>query len=226
MGDIVAISAGFKHNLALCEDGSLWTWVKTIPARSATAKGEEVYSKEPLPVRVSKPEGMGNVLAISAGWFHNLALCEDGSLWAWGNNSSGQIGNGKGGEEDSKELLPVRVRKPEGMGNVVAISAGAAHNLALCEDGSLWAWGNNSSGQIGNAKGGEVYSKEFLPVPVRKPEDMGNIVTISAGALHNLALCEDGSLWAWGDNDSGQIGNGKGGEEDSEELLPVRVSKP
>ncbi|MDZ7814467.1 MAG: hypothetical protein U5N86_00220 [Planctomycetota bacterium] len=55
---------------------------------------------------------------------------------------------------------------------------------------------------------------------------MGNIVTISAGALHNLALCEDGSLWAWGYNASGQIGNGKGGEEDSEELLPVRVSKP
>ncbi|MDZ7814561.1 MAG: hypothetical protein U5N86_00745 [Planctomycetota bacterium] len=73
----------------------------------------------------------------------NLALCEDGSLWAWGWNEYGQIGNGKGGETGSKELLPVRVREPVRMGNVLAISAGGWHSFALCEDGSLWAWGYN-----------------------------------------------------------------------------------
>ncbi|MDZ7814560.1 MAG: hypothetical protein U5N86_00740 [Planctomycetota bacterium] len=69
---------------------------------------------------------MGNVVAISAGDEHSLALCEDGSLWAWGSNEFGQIGNGKGGEKDSKVLLPVRASKPEGMGNVVSISAGGS----------------------------------------------------------------------------------------------------
>ncbi|MDZ7815266.1 MAG: hypothetical protein U5N86_04440 [Planctomycetota bacterium] len=129
-------------------------------------------TEELLPVRVSKPEGMGHVLAISAGGSHNLALCEDGSLWAWGLNYSGQVGNGKG--IDSKEPLPVRVSKPEGMGDVLAISAGSAYSLALCEDGSLWAWGNNWFGQLGNGKGGEVYSIELLPVRVQLPPAKGN----------------------------------------------------
>ncbi|MDZ7814468.1 MAG: hypothetical protein U5N86_00225 [Planctomycetota bacterium] len=173
-----------------------------------------------------KPEDMGNVAATSAGGVHNLALCEDGSLWAWGWNDYGQIGNGKGGKEYSKEPLPVRVSKPEDMGNVLAISAGGTHNLALCEDGSLWAWGENDDGQIGNGKGGEKDSKELLPVRVWKPQGMGNVVAFSAGGAHNLALCEDGSLWAWGWNKYGQIGNGKGGKKGSKELLPVRVRKP
>ncbi|MDZ7816964.1 MAG: hypothetical protein U5N86_13550 [Planctomycetota bacterium] len=112
---------------------------------------------------------MGNVVAISAGDIHSLALCEDGSLWAWGDNNFGQIGNG---EKGSKELLPVRVSKPEDMRDVVAISAGGWHNIVLCEDGSLWAWGSNSHGEIGNAKGGEWDTIELLPVRVRKPEGM------------------------------------------------------
>ncbi|MDZ7816963.1 MAG: hypothetical protein U5N86_13545 [Planctomycetota bacterium] len=153
---------------------------------------------------------------ISVGIHHTLCLDKDGSLWAWGSNSSGQIGNG---EKASGELLPVPMRKPEGMGNVVTISAGGSHNIALCEDGSLWAWGSNSFGQIGNGKGGEKDSKEFLPVPVRKPEGMGNVLAISAGSGHNLALCGDGSLWAWGWNDYGQIGNGRNSRR---ELFPVR----
>ncbi|MDZ7814466.1 MAG: hypothetical protein U5N86_00215 [Planctomycetota bacterium] len=186
------------HSLALCEDGSLWAWGWNKVGQIGNGKGGEQDSKELLPVRVWQHEGLGDIVAISAGFKYNLALCEDGSLWTWGENYFGQIGNGKGEEVYSKEPLPVRVSKPEGMGNVLAISTGWFHNLALCEDGSLWAWGNNSSGQIGNGKGGEEDSKELLPVRVRKPEGMGDVLAISAGAAHNLALCEDGSLWAWG----------------------------
>ncbi|MDZ7815278.1 MAG: hypothetical protein U5N86_04505 [Planctomycetota bacterium] len=220
MGNVLAISAGGAHNLALCEDGSLWAWGHNGGGQIGNGKGGEWDSEELLPVRVRKPDGMGNVLAISAGGAHSLALCEDGSLWAWGYNLFGQIGNGKVGEEH----LPVRVSKPEGMGNVVAISAGGVHNLALCQDGSLWAWGENYSGQIGNGKG--IDSKEPLPVRVSKPEGMGDVLAISAGSAYSLALCEDGSLWAWGNNWFGQLGNGKGGEVYSIELLPVPVRKP
>ncbi|MDZ7815265.1 MAG: hypothetical protein U5N86_04435 [Planctomycetota bacterium] len=215
------ISAGRCHTLCVDKDGSLWAWGQNEYGQIGTGKGGD--SKEPLPVRVSKPQGMGNVVSISAGGYHSLALCEDGSLWAWGWNYFGQLGNGKGGEEDSKVLLPVRVLKPEGMGDVVAISAGRFHSLALCEDGSLWAWGDNEHGQSGNGKGGEWESKELLPVRVSKPEGMGEVLAISSGLAHNLALCEDGSLWAWGYNVYDQIGNGGKG---TEELLPVRVSKP
>ncbi|MDZ7814559.1 MAG: hypothetical protein U5N86_00735 [Planctomycetota bacterium] len=80
------------------------------------------------------------------------------------------------------------------------ISAGRKHTLCLDKYGSLWAWGDNGWGQIGNAKDGEEDSKELLPVPIRKPEDMGDVLAISAGSFHNVVLCEDGSLWAWGRN--------------------------
>ena len=192
--NILTISAGCNHSLALCEDGSVWAWGENRGGQLGNGEGGELKGKEVLPVRVKKPKGMGKVVSISTGGFHSLALCEDGSVWAWGYNKYGQLGNG--GVRDDKELLPVRVKKPKGIGKAVSISAGGNHSLALCEDGSVWAWGYNKYGQLGNEKAGEN-EEEHSPVRVETPKGMGKVTSISAGGDHSLALCENGSVWAW-----------------------------
>ena len=155
----------------------------------------------PTPLEVL---GLSGVVAVAAGYSHSLALTWDGTLWAWGLNESGQLGNKKSGPGE-KSLTPIRV---EGLSGVVAIAAGTNHSLALTRDGTLWAWGYNFYGQLGSGKPGD----SSIPVPVKEVEDLSGkdlsgVVAIAAGASHSLAVTWDGTLWAWGRNDFGQLGN-------------------
>jgi alpha-tubulin suppressor-like RCC1 family protein len=123
-----------------------------------------------------------------------VALEQDGSLWAWGDNSAGQLGDGT----FVNKSTPVRVGTAT---DWVALAAGHYYTLALKKDGSLWAWGDNSSGQLGD---GTTYRKS-MPVRVDSATDW---VAVAPGSTHTVALKQDGSLWAWGDNTYGQLGDG------------------
>jgi hypothetical protein len=124
------------------------------------------------------PAGLSNVVAISAGDAHSLALQNDGTVVAWGDifNSSGW----------APEIVPT------GLSNVVAISAGYDHSLALKNDGTVVAWGDNNDG-LGNFCGQSVV-----------PAGLSNVVAISAGGYHSLALKNDGTVVAWGYNGDGE----------------------
>jgi len=131
---------------------------------------------------------------IAAGDAHNIALKADGSLWAWGNNSYGQLGDGS----TVSKITPVQIGTAKDWKSIVA---GGWQTLALKIDGSLWAWGNNNSGQLGD---GSTVNKN-TPVQIGTAKDWK---IIAAGYNHTIALKADGSLWAWGNNNSGQLGDG------------------
>lgn len=113
----------------------------------------------------------------------------------------------------SKELTPVQVT---GVSNVVAIAAGSYYSLALESDGSVWAWGTNTSGQLGDG----TTTARAVPVKVASISD---VVAISAGLDHSLAIEANGTAWAWGSNDYGQLGNGSGGSGTGS-AIPVQVT--
>ncbi len=130
--------------------------------------------------------------AVAAGAYHSLALTPDGSVWAWGLNDSGQLGD----ETFENRAFPVHVI---GLSDVVRIAGGGSHSLALRSDGTVWAWGANGAGQLGER------STEDQSVPAQVL-GLTDIVEIAGGDQYSLALRSDGSVWAWGDNEAGELG--------------------
>jgi len=216
LSNMTAISAGSTHSLSLKADGTVWAWGRGSSGRL----GDGSSISRDLPVQVTGPEGEGyltGVEAISAGGAHSLALRHDGTVWAWGRGSFGRLGN----DDTDNQSSPVQVKVSgveDYLTGVKAISAGGDHSLALKHDGTVWAWGANDSGKLGDGS----TENQQTPVQVRGSGDLGylsNIVAISAGHNHSLALDEDGSLWAWGGNDSGKLGDGS----TEDQLTPVKV---
>jgi alpha-tubulin suppressor-like RCC1 family protein/phosphodiesterase/alkaline phosphatase D-like protein len=207
---VVDVASGTSHVVALCADGTLLAWGDNSYGQLGT--GGTVASREPLPVK-GLPLG-GKPVAVAAGNYHSLALFADGSVFAWGSNSSGQLGNGT----TVNSAVPVRV---DGTGvlagrSVVAIAAGSSHSLAACADGTVVAWGANSSGNLGN----KSTTPSSVPVEVLRSGVLSGkrVTAVSAILNTSFALCEDGTLAAWGGG--GMLGNGGGGNSS----VPVRVN--
>jgi alpha-tubulin suppressor-like RCC1 family protein len=138
---------------------------------------------------------VADAIAIAAGYSHSLALEMGGTVWSWGNNSNGQLGN----NSLTPSPLPVKVL---GLGNAIAVASGGDHSLALLDDGTVWAWGRNNYGQLGNSS----TTDSKLPVQVQLPSSC-YALAVAAGYDHSLARCADGTLKAWGRNSYGQLGD-------------------
>lgn len=123
---------------------------------------------------------------VDAGGRHNIALKKDGTVWAWGSNDYGQLGDGK---QCIKSNYPVQV---SGLTGIVVVDAGRFHNVALKSDGTVWTWG------------GYRYC-DSIPVQV---DELSNIVDISCGMEFTIALKNDGTVWVWGDDLNGKLGVG------------------
>jgi alpha-tubulin suppressor-like RCC1 family protein len=240
LANVVQIAAGRFHMIARRSDGSVWTW----GANNYGELGGDGYQRStPAPVA-----GIPAAVEIAAGTYHSLARTADGRVWAWGANDTGQLGDGTQAEPYRGRTQPGVV---PGLQDVVQLAAGASHSLALRSDGSVWAWGNNASGQVGDGGpptvrltpvrvaavagvveisagplfttvrsndgrimawgdggNGQLGDGNYQPVPLPVQLPMTGIAQLAAGFLHSLALASDGGLWAWGSNGSGQLGDG------------------
>jgi alpha-tubulin suppressor-like RCC1 family protein len=186
-----ALSAGGAHSLALLKDGAVLAWGANITGQ--LGNGTTVESLKPSLVR-----DLSGVAAVAAGTLHSLAVRSDGTVLAWGGGSSGELGNGQTGYTASS-LAPFVV---PGIAGVTQVAAGAAHSLALKSDGTVWAWGLNLFGQLGTG------SQEMYGSAPTQVKDLTGVTAIGAGAFLSMALKSDGSVWTWGANGSGQLGNG------------------
>lgn len=199
LSNIVQIDAGFYHFLAVKSDGTVWAWGFNGDGQLGNNSNLSVHAA-PVQVGVGV-NGFENIVAVAAGEYHSLALKADGTVWAWGTNRQAQLGNGTGGNTFSN--VPVAVAPLAG---IVQIAAGANHNVALKSDGTVWIWGDNLYGEVGNGT-----TSGNQPLPVRNTS-LTNVVEVRAdGSFHTLARRRDGTIWAWGLNDNGQIGDGTSG---------------
>lgn len=198
-GDIAALASGTGDaRLVLKADGTVWSWSQSdvVQAGKAGSSGKMV-----------QVSGLSGIAAVVTGGHHAVALRRDGTLWSWGENRAGQLGNGT----TTSSAVPVQV---VGLDQVETLSAGFLHTVAVKWDGTVWAWGSNSRGQLGADP----------PVPNRsrpgQVTGLSDVVAVAAGYEHNLAIKRDGTVWAWGWNKNGQLGDGT----KTDRLIPVEIS--
>jgi alpha-tubulin suppressor-like RCC1 family protein len=199
---ITAVAAGQHFNLFLKSDGTVYS----CGYNGYGELGNNTTTDQSIPVQVlTGTSGCGtylcNITAISAGQNHSLFLKNDGTVWACGANSSGQLGDGT----TTQRNTPVQVN---GLTGIIAVSAGWNHSLFLKNDGTVWACGDNANGQLGD----NTTVMRTAPVQVLAGASgcstyLCGISAVAGGKDHSLFLMNDGTAWACGDNALGQLGD-------------------
>lgn len=242
-----SVSAGERYLVALANDGTVWTWGDDAVGQlgDGTTNGRNV----PAPV-----PNLADIVSVKAGGSHVLALRADGTLMTWGGNYYGQLGTGDttpsatftaipnledvqriaasygksaalttdgtvwtwGYERyDGRDIFNTSPAAVPDLLDVVDIAAGYEHMVALKSDGTVWSWGSNYANQIANGNPWWKYQDVPFHVPNLPP-----IVKVASSYDHTLAIASDGTVWAWGYNFDGQLGNGTSDPQQT----PVQVS--
>ena len=236
---IIDISQGYLFSGALAGDGTVYTW----GYNQFGQVGDNTTSDKNIPKKVLKGEYSGTtylgddsgneIIDIEMGSYHSIALAKDGTVYTWGYGNNGQLGN----NSTTNTSTPIKVLKGDYSGStylgddsnnkIVAITAGGAYSLALGADGTVYTWGNNSSGQLGD----NTTTNSSLPKRVLKGEYSGTtylgdnvnnkVTSIRGGAGFALAIVADGTVFSWGQNSFGQLGNGTTNQSNT----PIKVLK-
>jgi alpha-tubulin suppressor-like RCC1 family protein len=196
--EIELIAAGSFHSLAVRSDGAVFAWGFNFWGQLGIG---QFSLDSPVPTRVLGPLGGGflsGIVNLGAGLLHSLAVRgSDGAVFAWGSNTNGQLGVG------TVEAFPFPVQI-SGLAGIFDVDGGRLHSLAMSLDGACFAWGDNSFGQIGN---GTVGAPQLSPVQI-SASNGEHLISVAAGDNHSLVSTTSGALLAWGNNASGQLGDG------------------
>ena len=185
----IAIATGYAHTCALDQTGDMQCWGGNFTGQLGGGSTESRLT----PTAVS---GLAsNVTAIVAGTFHTCALTSSGTALCWGDNGNGQLGDGS----TTQWVVPVTV---SGLTDGIALAAGAFHTCVLSQTAGTLCWGVNDSGQLGDG------SLVQQTVPTSVVGLGADASSIDAGVSHTCVVLDDGSVWCWGSNQSGQQGNG------------------
>jgi alpha-tubulin suppressor-like RCC1 family protein len=201
ISNIVSVATGDYHTLALRADGKVFAWGQDTfgdDIGGVLGAGSLPSDVTNSPIQSLVPTGT-LIVAVACGASHSVALDASGNVWGWGDNEFGQIGGGAATGRDQGTNLPIHV---PGISNVVAIAAGAIHTIALTADKRVWTWGDNSEGELGRST--SPFTFDTSPAAVT---GLSSIVAIAGGNEFTLALTSNGFVYAFGNNDSGELGD-------------------
>ncbi|XP_004390203.2 probable E3 ubiquitin-protein ligase HERC6 isoform X1 [Trichechus manatus latirostris] len=191
------LSCGKEHCLAVCHKGRVFAWGAGSEGQLGTGGFEELKF---TPKKVNTLADI-KIIQVSCGHYHSLALSQDGKVFSWGKNSDGQLGLGK---EFPSQASPQRVRSLEGI-PLAQVAAGGAHSFALSVSGTSFGWGSNNAGQLA-LSGNNVSVQSYKPRSIGALKELG-VIYISCGYEHTAVLTQDGKVFTFGDNSSGQLGH-------------------
>lgn len=210
--DIAQVSGGSDHSLALTTGGTVLAWGSNAHGALGTGIGLNTASPAPVP-------GLPGITQVAAGFGHSLALASNGTVWAWGDNTDGDLGDGTAVQRNVPQQVP-------GLTGVTQISAGYAWSLALRSDGTVWAWGDNFYDELGNPS----LPHSATPIQV---SGLSSVTAIAAGEAFGMAIETRASIgtkggfshsvWTWGEDAEGEIGNGSITDPESGGGVPTPV---
>ncbi|RCX13292.1 alpha-tubulin suppressor-like RCC1 family protein [Fontibacillus phaseoli] len=201
LSDVTALAAGAQFSVALKKDGTVWTWGADL--NEELGRDTDGYWS----TYAEKVEGLPEIAQISSGDAHSLALAKDGTVWAWGFNFNGMVGDGTSGNMNYAKL-PVQVKTAANtyLTDIKKVQAGQFHSLALTKTGRVMAWGANQNRQLGDGTG---TSRSYpVDVTVNDGSPLDHVTQLAAAGYHSLAVKDDGTLWSWGYNSTGELGLG------------------
>ncbi|MCM2357051.1 MAG: zinc-ribbon domain-containing protein [Geobacteraceae bacterium] len=188
--ETLSASAGVRHAVVARKDGTVWSW-------GSNSDGQLGYGERGgLVTAPARVPGIDGVTSVAAGALHTLALKSDGTVWSWGSNEHGQLGDATGVVERARPL-PV-----PGLAGVSAIAAGDYFSVALKQDGTLWYFGDSFLGHLSN---GGINPQIAVPVQVA---GLSDVAAVACGRRSIIALKKDGTVRAWGENTQGELGDG------------------
>lgn len=221
---IVMLAGGGNHTVALSVDGNVYTWGRNNSGQlgnGTRSVSPPFGSNAPVAVNLSGAMAGKAIISVAAGADFSAALSTEGQVFVWGENNSGQLGNGTVtpfAEGGSTLPVPVNINGALAGRRVIAIACGGTHMLALSAEGKVFAWGSSDHGELGTGS----YEAGLVPVAVDGAVDglvfNQTMVAIAAGDAHNLALGADGTVYAWGIENDGVLGIA------SEDYIPVPVT--
>ena len=186
---IIAIAAGDCHSMFLKNDGTVWAVGRNNFGQLGNGSTSQ-FNSTPFQI-----PNLTDIMAMDGGEGFSVFLKNNGTVWATGENSYGQIGDGTSG---TMQTTPLQVA---GLSGITAVQAGAHHALYLKNDGTVWAVGFNTSGALGDG----TFQHKSTPVQVN---GLTEVTAIACGAFHSLFVKSNNSVWATGENSSGQLGDG------------------
>lgn len=202
---VVAIAAGNNVSFAIKSNGTVWGWGRNNHlALGVSNSGSKGIASSSYAMKIS---GLRDVIAVAPGLFHTVALKSDGTVWTWGEDPDGQLGDGPG--VSASRYTPAMI---SGISGVTKISTHWHHTLALKNDGTLWTWGPNWAGQLGD---GTTTSRTSPGIV----SSLTGVKEIAAGTEYSLVILQDERMFAWGSNQYGRLGDGT----QINRLTPVQV---
>jgi alpha-tubulin suppressor-like RCC1 family protein len=184
------VTCGIQHTLAVKTDGTLWGWGRDQYGQLGQNSTNGLRSSPTQTIA-----GGNNWKQVSTSDYHTAAIKTDGTLWTWGWNSYGQLGD----NTRTDKVSPIQTIS--GGTNWKQVNCGSASTAAIKTDGTLWIWGGNYIGQLGT---GNTFS---VSSPVQTIAGGNTWKTVAGSGAHTLAIKTDGTLWCWGANSNGQLGD-------------------
>lgn len=214
LDNVAMVSCSYSHAAAVKSDGTLWTWGDNKNGQL----GNGTKTESNIPIKV-----LDDVVTVSCNGDSTAAIKADGTLWIWGNIANDKVGNGIRGNDTNTYGSSIQTVPTKVLDNVVAVSNGSDYFAVIKTDGNLWMWGDNTYSELGNNGIGNRTDAEGHPYQTIPVKVLDNVAAVNCGGLCNVAVKTDGSLWTWGYNNNGQLGNGGTGNARNEYGDPIQT---